>query len=367
MLLVHLQHHGHQPIALLGGATGMIGDPSGKAAERVLMSADEVNSNLESIKVQLMPLLDFERREKPALIVNNADWLGGFELLSFLRDIGKHFNVTDMMDRASVKQRLERGLSFTEFSYQVLQAYDFMWLYDQSGCRLQVGGSDQWGNITAGIDLIRRLRGAEAPRAEGLVCPLITSESGEKFGKTESGAVWLDPRRTSPYEFFQFWYSTRDVDVVQYLKFFTLLDQTDIASLEETLTNRPSEREPHEALAREVTRMIHGDNELARVVAIRNALFGKESTASIDVLRGAALASFARDEILAGVRVIDVLTKAMIAQSNGEARRLIQQGGIYLGSKRVTDPAAALGLDEALGGEVFVVRRGTQPFVIRID
>ena len=263
MGLARLQRFGHVPIAIVGGGTGMIGDPSGKSQERVLLSADQVEANVAGIRGQLSRFLDFEAIENPARIVNNADWLGTIDVLSFLRDIGKHFTVNYMLQKESVSRRLgsEEGISYTEFSYLVLQAYDFLQLFDRYGCLLQMGGSDQWGNITAGIDLIRKLR---AKKAHGLVWPLMTTASGAKFGKTEAGTVWLDPGLTSPFRFYQFWLNTDDRDVVSYLKSFTWLDALTIDALERCVAETPETREAQRTLAREVTAMVHGQTELAR-------------------------------------------------------------------------------------------------------
>jgi tyrosyl-tRNA synthetase len=263
MGLARLQRFGHTPIALVGGGTGMIGDPSGKSQERNLLSAEQIDLNVAGVRAQLERFLDYTPGPNAAKIVNNADWLGTIDVLSFLRDVGKHFSVGYMLQKESVSRRMESadGISYTEFSYLVLQAFDFLQLFDRHRCSLQMGGSDQWGNITAGIELIRKVRGK---KAHGLVWPLMKSASGAKFGKTEAGTVWLDPARTSPFRFYQFWLNTDDRDVVSYLKCFTWLDRDTIEALERTVAEKPEAREAQRTLAREVTSMVHGPEELAR-------------------------------------------------------------------------------------------------------
>src|SRR5437868_6800284 len=275
MGLARLQRLGHTPIAIAGGGTGLIGDPSGKTKERQLLSNEQVEQNLVGIKEQLGHFLDFNATENPASIVNNADWLGPITMMEFLRDVGKHFTVNNLIGKEAISRRLEsdEGISFTEFSYPLLQAYDYLVLYDRHQCTLQMGGSDQWGNILAGIDLIRRLRGA---RAHGLVFPLVTTSSGVKFGKTEAGAVWLDPKMTSPYRFYQFWLNTDDRDVITYLKFFTWLTKEEIGDLAEAVRTEPEIREAQRKLAREVTSLLHGKTDLEKAVRASEVLFGKE-------------------------------------------------------------------------------------------
>src|SRR5436309_5844490 len=282
MGLARLQRFGHTAIAIAGGGTGLIGDPSGKTKERQLLTTEQVEKNLVGIKEQLSYLLDFDAKDNPARIVNHADWLGPITLMEFLRDVGKHFTVNNLLGKEAISRRLEsdEGISFTEFSYPLLQAYDYLVLFDTYGCALQMGGSDQWGNIIAGIDLIRRLRGA---RAHGLVFPLVTSATGVKFGKTEAGAVWLDAKLTSPYRFYQFWLNTDDRDVITYLKFFTWLSGEEIDQLEQSLKDSPESREAQRRLAREVTSMLHGETELEKAVRASEVLFGKEmSGLSVD-------------------------------------------------------------------------------------
>src|SRR6187200_2320959 len=276
--LARVQRFGHTPIAIVGGGTGMIGDPSGKSQERVLLSREQLDVNVAGIREQLSHFLDFDAPGNAALIVNNADWLGTIDLLSFLRDVGKHFTVNYMLQKDSVNRRLEseERISYTEFSYLVLQAYDFVQLFDRYGCTLQMGGSDQWGNITAGIDLLRKLR---AQKAHGLVWPLMTTSSGQKFGKTEAGAVWLDAARTTPFKFYQFWLNTDDRDAVPYLKSFTFLERTQIEELERATNSSPERRDAQRVLAREVTALVHGANHVARAERASQVLFGEDLTA----------------------------------------------------------------------------------------
>src|ERR1051326_761911 len=323
MGLVHLQQAGHTPIAVAGGGTGMIGDPSGKTQERKLLTIGEIEANLEGIKKQLAHFLDFDRKPNPAKLVNNADWLTKISMMEFLRDVGKHFSVNEMLAKDSVKSRIaqEQGMSFTEFSYSLLQAYDFLQLYDRHTCTIQMGGSDQWGNIVAGVDLIRRTRSAES---HGIVFPLITTSTGVKFGKTESGTVWLDPERTSPYKFYQFWYNTDDRDVIQYLKFFTPLHQERITELEVSLQSSPEKREAQGTLAQEVTRMLHGEAALAQAIKASKIFFGGEISPQGGVSEGELLDVFSDvpsvgvgRELLTGtgVPLIDLMVTAGMVKS----------------------------------------------------
>jgi tyrosyl-tRNA synthetase len=366
MGLVRLQRFGHAPIAIVGGGTGMIGDPSGKSLERVLLSPERIEENVAGIRLQLERFLDFESRAgatPAARIVNNTDWLATIDLLSFLRDTGKYFTVNYMLQKESVNRRLEseEGISFTEFSYLVLQAYDFLQLFDRFGCVLQMGGSDQWGNITAGIDLIRKLRGK---KAHGLVWPLMKTASGTKFGKTEAGTVWLDPVRTSPFRFYQFWVNTEDRDVVNYLKYFTFLDRQEIDSLEAAARDFPERREAQRVLAREVTGLVHGANQVARAEHASSLLFGE------------GIAELAVEDVLAvfedvpstelppgdvdphGIGLVDLLARVQLAPSKSEARRLVQSGGVYVNNRRASDPQARLTREHAIGGRLFVLRKG---------
>jgi len=367
--LARMQRFGHSPIALVGGGTGLIGDPSGKTVERQLLSAQQVESNVARIREQLARFLDFDTKIAPARLVNNAEWLTALRAIDFMRDVGKHFTVNAMLAKDSVRRRIEssEGITYTEFSYSLLQAYDFLELFDRYTCTLQMGGSDQWGNITAGMDLIRRTRGA---KAYGLVLPLITTASGAKFGKTESGAVWLDAELTKPYEFYQFWLNTDDRDAVKYLKFFTFLDASAIAQLEDVSGREPEKRHAQRALAREVTRLVHGDAALAEAESAAQALFGgdiAQMTVSelLQVFPNvpSTTIAYAAD----GWRLVGLLTDAGVTTSNSEATRLIRSGGIYVNSRRVIDEKERLRAEQAIEGELFVVRKGKREnFLIRI-
>jgi tyrosyl-tRNA synthetase len=355
MGLARLQRFGHTPIALVGGGTGMIGDPSGKSQERVLLSVDQVNANVAGIRTQLERFLDFSAAPNAARIVNNADWLGTTDVLTFLRDIGKHFSVGYMLQKESVSRRMasEEGISYTEFSYLVLQACDFLHLFDHERCTMQMGGSDQWGNITAGTELIRRVRGK---KAHGLVWPLMKTASGTKFGKTEAGTVWLDPARTSARDFYQFWLQTDDRDVVKYLKFFTWLDQPAIEALERSVQSDPSARLAQRTLAEEVTRTVHGPEALAQVQTDAALRFGGAVTAeSLQSVEPAA--SVSRDKVAGGLAVTELLVVAGLAKSKSEAFRLIEQGGVAINDVAVTDPRAQASIDQALGNR-FKVSKG---------
>jgi tyrosyl-tRNA synthetase len=372
LALARLQRAGHTPIALVGGATGMIGDPSGKSQERVLQAFEQVSANVTGIRAQLERFLDFNARPNGASVVNNADWLAPMDLLTFLRDVGKHFTVNFMLQKESVARRLEteEGLSYTEFSYLLLQAYDFLHLFDAHGCRVQMGGSDQWGNITAGIDLIRKLRGA---KAHGLVWPLMTTASGVKFGKTEAGTVWLDPARTSPFKFYQFWLNTDDRDAVGYLRYFTFLDRPHIDALAETVRVAPEQRQAQRTLAREVTTLVHGAEQVTRAERASAVLFGEDiATLGADEVLTVfedvpSIEVAAREFEPDGIGIVDLLVRTQAAPSKGEARRLVQGGGVYLNNRRTADPQARVRRDQAIGGRVFVLRKGSkQQFVIRL-
>lgn len=363
MGLARLQRFGHRPIALVGGGTGLVGDPSGKSQERNLLTLEQVEANAVGIRAQLERFLDFSPGPAAAQLLNNADWLAPMPFLEFLRDVGKHFTVNAMLAKESVKRRItgEDGLSFTEFSYQLLQAYDYLVLFDRLGCSLQAGGSDQWGNITAGCELIRRVRGA---RVHGLVMPLMTTASGAKFGKTEAGTIWLDPARTSPFRFYQFWLNTDDRDVVSYLKSFTWLDRDSIAPLERAVTDAPAAREAQRTLAAAVTTLVHGDAERQRAERATAVLFGARlADASVDDILTvfddvpSTVVERARFEG-EGLSAAEAAVLSAIAASRSEAIRLIRQGGLYANDARVTDEKARLRLADALGGELVVLRKG---------
>jgi tyrosyl-tRNA synthetase len=363
MALARMQRCGHSPIAIAGGGTGMIGDPSGKTQERQLLSLEQIEENLLGIRSQLAKFLDFDAPSNAARIVNNADWLTRLDLMSFLRDIGKHFTVNSMLAKESVRRRIESedGLSYTEFTYSLLQAYDFLTLFDRYGCTLQLGGSDQWGNILAGTDLIRKLRGG---KAHGLVMPLVTTASGVKFGKTEAGTVWLDAARTSPFRFYQFWLNTPDADVLRYLKFFTFLGRDEIAALGGALEAAPERREAQRALAREVTGLLHGRASVERAERASGLLFAEEigTLAAAEVLEvfddvpstelGAE--AFAGE----GMAIADLLVRTGLAPSKGEAMRLVKSGGVYLNNRRVGHERQRVTTDQAIAGQVLLVRKG---------
>ena len=360
MGLARLQRFGHSPIAIVGGGTGMIGDPSGKSQERVLLSREQIETNVAGIRSQLERFLDFGTAPNAARIVDNADWLGAVDVLSFLRDVGKHFTVNYMLQKESVSRRLdsEEGISYTEFSYLVLQAYDFVQLFDRYGCALQMGGSDQWGNITAGIELIRKIRGK---RAHGLVWPLMKTASGAKFGKTEAGAVWLDPERTSPFHFYQFWLNIDDVDVVPYLKCFTFLPRETIESLARVTSEAPERREAQRALAREVTALVHGSDQVARAERAAAVLFDERVTdADVrDVLT--VFADAPSTELTLpqdGMSLVEMLATVKLAASRSEATRLVKGGGVYVNNVRATDERARLTASDAIGGQVILLRKG---------
>jgi tyrosyl-tRNA synthetase len=334
MGLARLQRFGHTPIALVGGGTGMIGDPSGKSQERLLLGAEQVAENVAGIRAQLERFLDFGAASNAARIVNNLEWLGSVDLLTFLRDAGKHFTVNYMLQKESVSRRLESedGISFTEFSYLLLQSYDFLHLFDRYNCTLQMGGSDQWGNITAGIDLIRKLR---AKKAHGHVWPLLKTSTGAKFGKTEAGTVWLDAARTSPFRFFQFWLNTDDSDVISYLKSFTWLERDAIDALAEATRVAPEKREAQRVLAREVTTLVHGEDQLARAErasahSADDVMMVFADVPSTEIGR----AEFSGPE---GMSLIELVARVKLAPSKSEARRLIEGGGVSVNNEKVAD------------------------------
>jgi tyrosyl-tRNA synthetase len=367
--LAHMQRCGHSPIALVGGGTGLIGDPSGKTAERQLLTIEQVEVNVAGIRAQLSRFLDFESTVAPARLVNNAEWLSKLGAVDFMRDVGKHFSVSAMLARESVKRRIEsdEGITYTEFSYSLLQAYDFLVLFDRFTCALQMGGSDQWGNITAGMDLIRRVRGA---KVYGLVLPLITTASGTKFGKTEAGTVWLDPALTRPYDFYQFWLNADDRDAVRYLKFFTFLSAERIRELEAAASREPEKRIAQRELAREVTRMVHDERAVTEAEAAAEKLFRRDLAAMsaselLEVFRSAP--SSETRYVESGWPVTDFLTANRVTSSKGEATRLIRGGGISINDERIADEKTRLSPEHALHGQFFVVRKGKRDnFLIRI-
>jgi tyrosyl-tRNA synthetase len=367
--LARLQRAGHRPIALVGGGTALIGDPSGKQTERPLLSVAEIEANAAGIRAQLEAFIDFGPGPDGGLLVDNSTWLGALGLTDFLRDVGKHFTVNTMVAKESVRARLterEQGISYTEFSYMLLQAYDFLHLHDTHGCRLQAGGSDQWGNITAGIDLIRRTRGA---RAYGLTWPLITTADGAKFGKTAAGAVWLDPSRTSPYQFFQFWVRTDDRDVVAYLRLLTDLGPDEVSELEAEVALRPQSRRAQHVLARELTTAVHGAEAAAGAERAAQALFGGDlagldEATLLDVFAEAESTRRPRSDLAtaAGVGLVDLLVDTGLASSRSAARATISGGGAYLNGRRVTDADLRVGEADLLAGGHIVVRKGKRSY-----
>ena len=370
MMLRHFQRCGHKPLALIGGATGMIGDPSGKSAERNLLDEATLRHNQEAIKKQLAKFLDFESdAPNRAEMVNNYDWTKDVTFLDFAREIGKHITVNYMMAKDSVQKRLNGeardGLSFTEFTYQLLQGFDYYTLYKERGCRLQLGGSDKWGNITTGTELIRRKLGGEA---YALTCPLITKADGGKFGKTESGNVWLDPERTSPYKFYQFWLNVSDTDAEKYLKIFTFLSKEEIEALAAEHAADPGKRPMQRRLAKELTVMVHSEKDYEAAVEASSILFGNNTGEALhnldertllDVFEGVPQFSVAKGDIDAGVPLLELLAvKTGVFPSKGEARKMVQQGGASINKEKVTDPAAVIDAGALLGGKYIHIQKG---------
>jgi tyrosyl-tRNA synthetase len=368
MVLRRFQKAGHRPIALVGGATGMIGDPSGKSEERNLLSVEALQHNVACMQAQLRRFLDFDGPQA-ALLVNNYDWMGRFGYLEFLRDVGKHFPVNVMLAKDSVKSRLERtdsGLSYTEFSYMLLQAYDFVHLHERFGCELQAGGSDQWGNITAGIDLARRMRGAQL---YGMTCPLLTRSDGAKMGKTESGALWLSAERTSPYHFYQYWINLDDADVGKCLRFFTDLGREEIDALLAEHQADPGKRGAQKRLAAELTRTVHGDEGLATAQRATDIFFGAEISGLNDAALGQIFAhvpskELPRQQLEAGLSIVDALVESGLAKSKGEARRVIAQGGACVNNRRVDSAEERLGAEHLASESVMVLRAGKKQYAL---
>jgi tyrosyl-tRNA synthetase len=357
MGLMHLQRSGHRPFIVVGGGTGLIGDPSGKTAERQLHTLETVDENARAIRKQLEHFLDFTG-SNGAQMRNNADWLVPLRAVDFMRDVGKHFTVNYMLAKESVQARLESGISFTEFSYMLMQAYDFRELFLRDGVTLQVGGSDQWGNITAGMELIRRTEGGEA---HALTFPLVTNASGSKFGKTESGNVWLDPERTSPYQFYQFWINVDDRDVGRYLRFFTLLSREDIESLEREVAEHPETRKAQQALATDVTTRVHGADAARVAEDVSRLLFQKGDPRSMS---SAGLDALSREvpfaEMSGDVTAVDALVELKLAASKSAARRLIEQGGVAVNGDRVSSATDPMG--EPLAGGYYLIKKGARDF-----
>jgi tyrosyl-tRNA synthetase len=363
-LLRHFQRAGHRPIVLMGGGTGLIGDPSGKRDERPLLSREEIRENLHRQRDQMAQFLDFDPGPAQARVLNNADWLAREPLLDFLRDTGKHFTVNVLLQKEAIEGRLQTGISYTEFSYVLLQAFDFLHLWRSEECTVQVGGSDQWGNITAGIDLIRKVESAEA---HGLVAPLVTTASGAKFGKTEAGALWLDPARTSPYKLYQYWINSDDRDVARYLKFFTARPAAEIAVLLDTHTLNPGARAAQRCLAADVTALVHGVFAAASAAAASALLFEDSDPRRVSAPALATLSAEIPTAPLPAVgdlALVDALTQVGLATSKSDARRAIQQGGIYVNQVRVQDPDRRLGPGDGLAGGRVLLRRGKKDYAL---
>lgn len=378
MMLKHLQRAGHRPIALIGGATGMIGDPSMKSQERVLIDEATLRHNQECLRKQLEKFLDFNSgAPNAAILVNNYDWMKNYSFLQFIRDVGKHLTVNYMMAKDSVKKRLaanaDHGMSFTEFSYQLLQGYDFLYLYEHEGCRLQMGGSDQWGNITTGTELIRRMNGGEA---FAITCPLITKADGTKFGKTEGGNVWLDPKRTSPYKFYQFWLNVSDEDAAKYIKIFTDLTQEEIAKLEEEQAADPGLRPLQKRLAKEITTMVHSAADYEMAVEASQILFSNKAndilhkideSTLLSVFEGVPQFEISKAKLEEGIPAISLLTdEAAVFTSKGEMKKMTQGGGVSINKEKLTDQNATIGTADLLNGKYILAQRGKKNYYLLI-
>lgn len=362
LTLRRFQNQGHRPLVLVGGATGLIGDPSGKNEERKLQTVEAIQGNVASIKGQLQSIFDFEG-ENGAVMVNNYDWIGAMDVVTFLRDFGKHVGVNYMLAKDTISSRLESGISFTEFTYTILQAMDFNHLYDNYNCKLQIGGSDQWGNITTGLELIRRTH-EEETKAFGFTIPLVTKADGTKFGKTESGAVWLDPKKTSPYEFYQFWINAADADVVKYLKYFTFLSHEEIEALAASVETEPHLRKAQKTLAEEMTKLIHGEEALDQAIRITQALFSGDikSLSASEILEGFKdVPSFeqAKGE---EIGLIDLLVNGKISPSKRQAREDVGNGAIYINGERITDLQHVMGEGDKIEGQFTIIRRGKKKY-----
>lgn len=361
--LARFQRFGHHPIALAGGGTGMIGDPSGRSEERNLLSAEVIEYNVKCIKKQLAQFLDFEVKSNPAKLVNNYDWLGKLTMMDFLRDVGKQFSINVMLTKDSVKSRLDGGISYTEFSYMLLQSYDFLHLYNEYGCILQTGGSDQWGNITAGTDLIRR----EGGKAHALVYPLITKADGSKFGKTASGSVWLDAQKTSPYRFYQFWINTNDDAVIDYLKIFTWLSEEEIADLAHKHAEAAYKRDAHTRLAQIMTETLHGPMALQKAEQATDVLFGGsleglDAAEIADIFTDVPSTEIGRSEFADGLNVVDLFAQTSLASGKGDAKRSIEGGGMYINNQRVEDTQNTVTTSAAIEGQFLVLRKGRKKY-----
>jgi tyrosyl-tRNA synthetase len=363
LTLRRFQQYGHRPILVVGGATGLIGDPSGKSEERNLLTLDTVQENVKGIKKQMEAIFDFSG-ESGAIMVNNYDWAGSMDVVTFLRDIGKHFGINYLLGKDTIANRLETGISFTEFTYTILQAMDFLKLYENHDCRLQIGGSDQWGNITSGLELIRKIH-PEGSKAFGLTIPLITKADGTKFGKTAGGAVWLDPERTTPYEFYQFWINTGDADVVKYLKLFTFLSHEEIEQLEVSVKDEPHLRKAQKALAEEMTRLIHGEESLQQAIKISEALFSGDvrNLTAAEIKQGFKdVPSYKATGEEGGL--VELLVAAGISPSKRQAREDIANGAVSVNGEKVTDAAYVLQESDRIEGQFTIIRRGKKKYTL---
>ncbi|MGG0382858.1 tyrosine--tRNA ligase [Priestia filamentosa] len=364
LMLKRFQEAGHRPLPLVGGATGLIGDPSGKKAERTLNEKEVVDLWVERIKEQLSRFLEFKEGDNAAKMTNNYDWVGNMDVVSFLRDIGKNFGLNYMLAKDTVQSRIETGISFTEFTYMILQSLDFLRLYQNEGCRLQIGGSDQWGNITSGLELIRKSE--ENAKAYGLTVPLVTKSDGTKFGKTEGGAVWLDSEKTSPYEFYQFWINTDDRDVIKYIKYFTFLSHEEIEELDRKTKEEPEQRAAQKALAEEMTKLVHNEKALEQAIRISQALFKGD----IQALTGAEIKQGFKDVPTFEVKkdeeigLIDLLVSAKISPSKRQAREDIGNGAVYINGEREQDLQKTLSAEDRIDGEFTVIRRGKKKYFV---
>ncbi len=371
ILLVHLQKAGHKPIALVGGATGMVGDPSGKSEERNLLSEEILNHNVAGVKMQLEKYLDFDpAKNNAAEMANNYDWFKDFTFLDFIRDVGKHITVNYMMAKDSVKNRLEgeSGMSFTEFTYQLVQGYDYFWLYQHKNCKLQMGGSDQWGNIVTGTELIRKKCGGEA---FAFTCPLIKKADGAKFGKTEKGNIWLDARKTTPYQFYQFWLNANDTDAEDWIKIFTFLDQGSINALVTEHKKDAAKRSLQKALAKEVTIFVHGEAEYGKAIETTEKLFSNQNTPAeslsegdLEAIEGIVKCVYAAENINSGVDVISFLVETAIFPSKGEARKMIQNGGVNINRNRIEDVQLQLNRSLLLHNKYFLIQKGKKNYYL---
>ena len=373
ILLVHMQKAGHIPVALVGGATGMVGDPSGKSEERNLLSEDVLLKNQEGVKKQLMRFLDFDSsKPNAAEMVNNYDWFKNISFLDFIRDVGKHVTVNYMMSKESVRKRIESevGISFTEFTYQLIQGYDFYWLYQNKNCKLQMGGSDQWGNITTGTELIRRKAGGEA---FAFTCPLLTKSDGGKFGKTEQGNVWLDPQKTSPYHFYQFWINAADADAEKWIKIFTFLNQEEIKEVIEEHKKDESKRVLQKRLAKELTIFVHGEEEYNKAIETTEKLFAQQhapadalTAEDLEAMEGIVKVEIAKDKLANGVDIISLLAETGIFPSKGEARKMIQNGGVSINRNKVSNIQENITSSLLLHEKYLLVQKGKRNYYLLI-